>query len=143
MATKRLRIHFRFRPAVLVAAFGLTAPLAACGDGTPTWCGQLESVGDLDSLVAAVASDDGSTGATELDRFAAVAADAPEEIADDMAAINDTFAEVVDIALSGSEADPDELELRREAANQRLAEMPAHVAAVSAWAETECGIRLD
>jgi hypothetical protein len=48
--------------------------------------------------------------------------------------------EAVEVSLAG---DSEDLELRREATNQRLAELPPRILEVSSWAEEECGIRLD
>ena len=140
------RGHRGARPTTLalvaLAVAGL-AGTAACGDDQPEWCDDLASVGDLEQLAAAITTSDGPTAAEELDRFEEVAAAAPEAVRSDMETIASTLRDVVDVALAGENADADDLELRRDAANQRLAEMPAHIAAVTGWAEEECGIRLD
>jgi len=116
---------------------------AACTDKQNPWCEQLSSLGDLDALTTAVSEGDGPTAQKELERFEAVAEDAPEAVHDDMVAIADTLGEVVAVGLAGADAEDTELEQRREAANQRLAAMSERTADVSAWAETECGIHLD
>lgn len=121
----------------------MTLITIGCGDDQPEWCEQLRSVGELDQLAAAISAADGPTATEELERFTQVAGSAPEAVRDDMEAIASTLAEVVDIAMAGDEVDPDQLELRREAANERLAEMTDRIASVSGWAEEECGIRLD
>lgn len=145
-ARGRTRGHRGARPTtvalVAVALAGLLGP-AACGDGQPEWCEELASVGDLEELASAITTSDGPTATEELDRFEDVAAAAPEAVRSDMEAIASTLRDVVAVAMAGESADADELELQRDAANQRLAEMPAHIAAVTGWAEEECGIRLD
>lgn len=126
---------------VLVSTVGLAA--FGCSDGQPAWCAELRSLGDLDDLSAAIVATDGEAATAELDRFEDVAGSAPTAVRSDMETIATTLRQVVDIAMAGDAADADELELRRDAANQQLAGMTSHLAAVSTWAEKECGIRLD
>ena len=131
------------RRMAVVALLAAVATSAGCGDDQPEWCDDLESVGSLGALAAAITAADGPTATEELESFGQVAESAPNEIRADMEAIADVLAEVVAVAMAGENADADQLELRREAANQQLAEIPAHVATVTGWAEEECGIRLD
>lgn len=121
----------------------VTAPGLACGDGQPSWCDDLRSLGDLDTLATAISTGDGTAAQAEVGRFTEAAGRAPEEIRDDMEAIAEVLAEVVDVGMAGGGAADTDLERRRERANQRLAEVSEHTAAVGSWAEEECGIRLD
>jgi len=127
--------------AALVAAVVLVVP--ACGDAQPGYCADLESMGSLKALTAAVAARDRAKAAAEVERFRAVADGAPAEIHADMAAIADTLAEVVALGTTAQNGSDAELERRRKRANQRLAAMTDHTAAVAAWAEEQCGLRLD
>lgn len=131
------------RRAAVAATVVAVAVSAGCGDDQPEWCDELESVGNLEALAAAIAAADGPTATDELEGFEQVAEGAPSEIRADMEAIADVLSDVVAVAMAGENADADQLELQRESANQRLAEIPGHVATVSGWAEEECGIRLD
>jgi hypothetical protein len=128
-------------------AVALTAGLAlatpACGDDQPGYCSQLESVGSLKALAAAVAGDDRARAGAEMARFREVAADAPDPIHDDMAVIADALAEVVALGTTSPSASDTDLERRRDRANQQLASMTDHTAAVAKWAEEQCGMRLD
>lgn len=113
----------------------------SCGDGQNPWCEELESLGDLEALAAAIASGDGPSASEQLDEFDGVAESAPEDIADAMQEVADVLADAVEVSLASD--DVDDLELRRDATNQRLAEIPDQISEVSSWAEEECGIRLD
>lgn len=117
--------------------------LLACGDDQAPWCAQLESVADLPALAEAISNGDTDAATAEVDRFTAVASDAPREIRSEMESVADALSEAVGVAMTGEGADPDELELRREAVNQQLGRVTSDVAAVSDWAEQACGIRLD
>lgn len=107
------------------------------------WCAELESVADLPALVSAISSGDTEAATAETDRFSDVAADAPAEIRPEMKAVADALSEAVAVTMTPPDADPDELELRREAVNQQLGRVTSDVSAVSEWAEVQCGIRLD
>lgn len=122
---------------------GVAVVLAGCGNDQLPWCSELESVSDLEQLATAISDGDATTANEEVDRFSAVASSAPAGVRTDMQAVADALSEVVGVAMTGEEADPDDLELRREAVNDQLGRVTANVDAVSAWAEQECGIRLD
>ncbi len=117
------------------------ATVASCGDGQDPWCDDLESFRGLEQLSAAILAGDGPSAREQLEDFGRLAQDSPEEISEDMAEIAGVLEEAVEVALAGE--DSEDLENRREATNQRLAAVPTNISAVSAWAEEECGIRLD
>lgn len=58
-----------------------------------------------------------------------------------MREVADVLGEAVEVSLASD--DVEDLELSREATNQRLAEIPSDISAITSWAEEECGIRLD
>lgn len=130
-------------PAAALLSAGLLLAVPACGDDQPGYCKDLGSLGNLDRLAAAVAKDDIARAKDEMDRFREVADKAPAPIHDDMVAIAGTLAEVVAVGTVAPNASDTELERRRERANQQLAAMSDHTAAVARWAEEQCGIRLD
>lgn len=117
------------------------ATVSSCGDGQDPWCEDLGSFRGLDQLSAAIVAGDGPSAREQLEDFRRLAQDSPEEISDDMAEIARVLEEAVEVSLAGDDAE--DLERRREATNQRLAAIPTNTSAVSAWAEEECGIRLD
>lgn len=117
--------------------------LTGCGGDQLPWCSELESVADLEELATALSSGDAEGAADGLERFTSVASSAPVEIRADMETVADALSEVVGVAMTGDGAEPEDLELRREAVNEQLGRVTSNVAAVSAWAEQECGIRLD
>lgn len=127
----------------LLAAAAAGLLVAGCGEDQDPWCDQLDSLADLGELATALASGDAESAQRELERFSEAASDAPEAVRDDMVAVADALEQVVGVALTGPDADPDDLELRRESVNDQLDTVSANVSAVSAYAETECGIRLD
>jgi hypothetical protein len=122
---------------------GAVLALAGCGDDQLPWCSELASVADLEELATALSAGDSEGVAEGVERFTSVASSAPVEIRADMEAVADALSEVVEVAMTGDGADPEDLELRREAVNAQLGRVTSNVAAVSAWAEQECGIRLD
>lgn len=128
---------------VLTVAAVAVVALSGCGDDQLPWCSELASVADLGDLANALSDGDPEGVSESLQRFNAVASSAPAEIRADMTAVADALTEAVDVAMTGDEAEPDALELRREAVNTQLGRVTTNVAAVSAWAEQECGIRLD
>lgn len=115
----------------------------SCGDDQDPWCERLATVVELDALADSISASDPGAASEEVDRFAEVAAEAPEAVRGDMTAVADALEQVVDVALTGSDADPDDLELRREAVNEQLGRVTSNVTAVTSYAESECGIRLD
>ena len=122
----------------------LTVALApACSDDQAAWCDDLEEIWELVELRTAAMEGDAAAAQGELERFSEVASEAPEEIRDDMQQISALLEEVVAIGMAGGTTSDDELERRRERANQQLASMPERTARVAAWAERECGLRLD
>ncbi|MGI9578985.1 MAG: hypothetical protein ACR2OH_12350 [Microthrixaceae bacterium] len=125
----------------MLATAAVAMLVGSCGDGQNPWCEDLESVADLDVLAGAITAGDGPAAREQLDEFDQVAASAPQDIADAMGRIAEVLGEAVAVSLAGDEAE--DLELRREATNQALAQIPAETSEVSAWAEEECGIRLD
>lgn len=122
---------------------GAVLVLGGCGNDQLPWCSELESVADLDALAAAIAAGDGEGANAGLEHFSDVASSAPVEIRSDMQAVADALSQAVGVAMAGDGTDPDRLELRREAVNTQLGTVTTNVAAVSTWAEQECGIRLD
>lgn len=127
----------------LVAVAGAALVLSGCGDDQLPWCSELASVADLHELSTALSTHDSEAVSEELERFTSVATSAPVEVRADMEAVADALTEAVDVAMTGTDSDPDDLELRREAVNTQLGRVTSNVTAVSAWAEQECGIRLD
>lgn len=117
------------------------ATVASCGDRQDPWCDDLESFRGLEQLSAAIVAGDGPSARGQLEDFGRLADDSPEEISDDMAEIARVLEEAVEVAMAGE--DSGDIENRRGAINQSLAAVPRNISAVSAWAEEECGIRLD
>ncbi|MCB1270517.1 MAG: hypothetical protein M9942_01935 [Microthrixaceae bacterium] len=131
------------RTALSVAVAALFSLLVgACGEDQHPWCAELESVVQLDELASSMASGDTEAAAGEVEHFSEVAAEAPGEIRAEMQAVAEALDQVVEVALTGADAAPDDLELRREALNDELGRVTDDVATVSSWAETECGVRL-
>jgi hypothetical protein len=119
----------------------LVATVASCGDGQDPWCDELESFRGLEQLSAAIVAGDGPSAREQLEDFGRLAQNSPEEISDDMAEIARVLEEAVEVAMAAE--DSGDIENRRGAINQSLAAVPRNISAVSAWAEEECGIRLD
>ena len=117
------------------------ATVSSCGDGRDPWCDDLESFRGLDQLSAAILAGDGPSASEQLEDFGRLAQDSPEEISDDMAEIARVLEEAVSVAMAGEESE--DVENLRDATNQWLAAVPTNISAVSAFAEEECGIRLD
>lgn len=129
---------------MLAGVIGVILTVGGCGEDQLPWCSELASIADLEELAAALSTDDAESAAEELERFDSVASSAPLEVRADMEAVTDALSQAVEVAMAGDDdADPDDLELRREAVNEQLGRVTSNVAAVSAWAEQECGIRLD
>lgn len=126
-----------------IAALTLAVGFVGCSDGQSGYCDQLRSLGDLSSLTSAVHKKDPAAARARMQDFDRVARDAPEEIADDMHAIASVLNEVVDVGTGAGGMSEADQERRRDRVNQQLATMPDHSAAVSAWAERECGLHLD
>ena len=125
------------------AALILGAAVGGCSDGRPGWCDDLAERQDLDALVTAVVADDTAAAEEALSDLEELAESAPAEISDEMEAVVALVEEVVDIRLAGDEVSEAELERRREHVNQQLAEVTDRTAAVSRWAEQQCGLQLD
>lgn len=122
---------------------GAVLALSGCGSDQLPWCSELESVTSLDELATAISAGDAEAADAGLERFSEVASSAPVDVRADMEAVADALSEAVGVAMTDEAADPDDLELRRESVNEQLGRVTANVAAVSSWAERECGIRLD
>ncbi|MEZ5237599.1 MAG: hypothetical protein R2716_01095 [Microthrixaceae bacterium] len=96
----------------LAVCVSMVALPTSCGDDQDPWCERLATVVELDALADSISASDPGAASEEVDRFAEVAAEAPEAVRGDMTAVADAL-EQVDVALTGSDADPDDLELRR------------------------------
>ncbi len=119
----------------------ITSGLVGCSTSQPAYCDDLEAWMSFDDLSAAITAGDENAAAAQLEALQELARSAPDEIAEDMDEIVATTADVVALGLTNSDSTADELE--RERVNRRLARVVENTTAVSAWAETECGIRLD
>ncbi|MCZ7631766.1 MAG: hypothetical protein M5U19_23105 [Microthrixaceae bacterium] len=69
----------------------------------------------LDELATAISAGDAEAADAGLERFSEVASSAPVDIRADMEAVADALSEAVGVAMTDEAADPDDLELRREA----------------------------
>ena len=119
----------------------LAALGTGCSDDQHPWCADLESIGDLTELAAAIAAGDASAARAQTDVVNEVAQGAPTEIRDDITDVAKVLEEAVEVSLAPTDAE--NLDNRREATNQRLADVPEKISTISAWAEEECGLRLD
>jgi hypothetical protein len=129
--------------ALLAAAALAMAATSACSDSQAKWCTELADQQDLAALVAAVDSGDVAASEAAMADLEELADGAPEPIRDEMDQVVTVLTEVVDLRLDSGELAPDELENLRTRVNQRLDQVSESAAAVSGWAETECGLTLD
>ncbi len=134
----------RLRPTRMVLGLALSGCLvaASCGEDQDPWCGDLERWSGLETLSAAIEEGDGEAAEAELEGFDDMAGAAPEELRGDMQTVSTALADAVEVALDDGSTDPDDLELRREELNERLGRIAPELQRISAYAETECGLRL-
>lgn len=136
--------------AVVVAA---SLTLAACGDGTPGFCGPLAEVADMESLSTALDSGDLVAAAAEAQRLRDLADEAPTAIRADLTALAESVVDIVDLLEheDGSSTTGDgeapgpgaaEVERRREDLNARFGDLDRRATRVSTWAARECGLDL-
>jgi hypothetical protein len=115
--------------------------LVGCSGGPPAFCDDLEDWVTFDDLNAAIVAGDSEAAEEQMSMLEELASSAPSEIAADMAEVSATMTDVVALGLSTTGSTEDELE--RERVNRRLAGVVEHTTSVAAWAERECGLRLD
>ncbi|MFM7069059.1 MAG: hypothetical protein ACKOYM_06315 [Actinomycetes bacterium] len=117
--------------------------VAGCSDGTPEFCTSLAKQADMSRLSAALEARDLARARREAERFAALAARAPEEIAPDLTAVADGVNGVVRLLGATASGTPSaDLQRQRNELSKSLESVGRNSAAVSRWASAECGIRL-
>ncbi|MFV0316578.1 MAG: hypothetical protein ACK5O2_06405 [Microthrixaceae bacterium] len=138
-----VRIPVTSRHALACATAFTLLFFTACGEDQIPWCSDLEKWSGLDALAAAITAGDSAAASDELEGFDEMARSAPQEIRSDMETVSSALAASVGVALDDGATDPDKLELRRDELNVQLGRITTQLQAVSTFAETECGIRLD